>query len=140
MRALQGKHTPQRLPAAVEAFLGERGYDVRRPLPGPRWRCCCEGLGLGPTGGGGGVPGRARLRRAPAAAGRAGGAAVSVLGSGTVTLGSLKWGVVSARTPCGNRRVTQVVQILACPLQIAGVAGPGIEVGARFGMCAQVSI
>ena len=34
VRALQGKHTPQRLPAAVEAFLGERGYDVRRPLPG----------------------------------------------------------------------------------------------------------
>ncbi|KAK9845321.1 hypothetical protein WJX81_003404 [Elliptochloris bilobata] len=30
----KGKHTPQRLPAAVEAFLVEGGYAVRRPLPG----------------------------------------------------------------------------------------------------------
>ena len=30
----QGKHTPQRLPAAVEDFLRSEGIPFRRPLPG----------------------------------------------------------------------------------------------------------
>ena len=30
----QGKHTPQRLPAAVETYLADGGYEVRRPVAG----------------------------------------------------------------------------------------------------------
>jgi len=35
-RAGQGKHTPQRLPAAVETYLADGGYEVRRPVAGAR--------------------------------------------------------------------------------------------------------